>query len=468
MTLSHHYWPLVCPLLICACFTPYATPLPEEGSSSSSDSESESSDSTTTSPDDESSSGAPPEDPWCGDGIVDPSEQCDDGVNDGSYGGCQSDCMSRAPYCGDGITQDGNEACDDGDALNGDGCNVDCVLSGTLLWSKHEDVSGPNDVGRTIATGPDSSVIIAGDSYPDSAWLTKYDPNGNELWFETIPTNTALTGAQVIVSQGTTFIGALQNNLSGHRHPAVFAYSDDAELLWEASYPGEVQHMATTDLEDGILIAAGDAGTPTWLRAYSATGQVVWTNTLPVNLHHPRIESHPNGGFVVAGNLLGSFWLRRYDANQQELWTRTIDVSGIPGGIAVLDDHSIAVSIYGIGGASSLLVSLDPDGQQQWVREGPEYEPGGWAYISSLASSPDGDFFSCGSIGNAQAVTEALIVRYSASGESMWEQRLSTPFDIDGVARAYDVSADAEGNVVATGAVSTDASEILWVAKFAP
>src|SRR5690606_35758827 len=36
----------------------------------------------------------------CGDGIKTPNEVCDDGVNDGAYGGCNDDC-TRAPFCGD-------------------------------------------------------------------------------------------------------------------------------------------------------------------------------------------------------------------------------------------------------------------------------------------------------------------------------------------------------------------------------
>jgi len=49
----------------------------------------------------------------CGDGIVTGDEVCDDGKNDGTYGGCEPGCMRRAPYCGDGEldTQDG-EQCD--------------------------------------------------------------------------------------------------------------------------------------------------------------------------------------------------------------------------------------------------------------------------------------------------------------------------------------------------------------------
>jgi hypothetical protein len=37
----------------------------------------------------------------CGDAVVDAGELCDDGVNDGAYGGCEM-CLARAPFCGDG------------------------------------------------------------------------------------------------------------------------------------------------------------------------------------------------------------------------------------------------------------------------------------------------------------------------------------------------------------------------------
>jgi fibro-slime domain-containing protein len=49
----------------------------------------------------------------CGDGIVAGDEVCDDGVNDGSYGGCTHECL-YGPYCGDGVGQSPEEECDDG------------------------------------------------------------------------------------------------------------------------------------------------------------------------------------------------------------------------------------------------------------------------------------------------------------------------------------------------------------------
>lgn len=50
----------------------------------------------------------------CGDGIVAADEVCDDGINDGRYGGCMPGCQARGPRCGDGTRQQPQEFCDDG------------------------------------------------------------------------------------------------------------------------------------------------------------------------------------------------------------------------------------------------------------------------------------------------------------------------------------------------------------------
>ncbi|TVQ97277.1 MAG: DUF4215 domain-containing protein [Deltaproteobacteria bacterium] len=82
----------------------------------------------------------------CGNGILEPGEQCDDGnVEDGD--GCSSTCRvepgwrcddsepsvcERIPVCGNGAIEAGQE-CDDGNTASGDGCDARCrVESG---WS---------------------------------------------------------------------------------------------------------------------------------------------------------------------------------------------------------------------------------------------------------------------------------------------------------------------------------------------
>jgi cysteine-rich repeat protein len=78
----------------------------------------------------------------CGNGVLDPGEQCDDGnklFGDGCSADCQIECYSSCgrcgtagpcpilpPVCGDGRLT-GVEACDDGNTQSGDGCSGDCA-----------------------------------------------------------------------------------------------------------------------------------------------------------------------------------------------------------------------------------------------------------------------------------------------------------------------------------------------------
>ncbi len=62
--------------------------------------------------------------PRCGDGVIDPGEDCDDG-NDIADDGCSNLCLR--PQCGDGVRQAGEE-CDDGNEDDTDGCLTGCVL----------------------------------------------------------------------------------------------------------------------------------------------------------------------------------------------------------------------------------------------------------------------------------------------------------------------------------------------------
>ncbi|MBK6919995.1 MAG: DUF4215 domain-containing protein [Deltaproteobacteria bacterium] len=64
--------------------------------------------------------------PGCGDGVVDPGEECDLGPANADYGPCKSDCTNA--YCGDGIPGPG-EACDDANMINDDACTNTCMLT---------------------------------------------------------------------------------------------------------------------------------------------------------------------------------------------------------------------------------------------------------------------------------------------------------------------------------------------------
>ncbi|MDI1448664.1 DUF4215 domain-containing protein, partial [Polyangium sp. 6x1] len=63
---------------------------------------------------------------FCGDGVTNGGELCDDGAQNGQYGACKADCTGPGPRCGDGMVN-GPEMCDDANASNTDGCLTTCV-----------------------------------------------------------------------------------------------------------------------------------------------------------------------------------------------------------------------------------------------------------------------------------------------------------------------------------------------------
>ena len=76
---------------------------------------------------------------FCGDGELDPGEECDDG-NDDDNDLCTSICTLAA--CGDGFLFEEFEECDDGNLDPGDGCDPDCQHEFNYVFVTSDAYSG--------------------------------------------------------------------------------------------------------------------------------------------------------------------------------------------------------------------------------------------------------------------------------------------------------------------------------------
>jgi len=99
----------------------------------------------------------------CGNGVLDPGEQCDKGTagNTGAYGGCKSTCV-LAPYCGDGVKQ-ANEGCDDGKNDGSYGtCTATCQLGAYCGDGKLDAAAGEQcDLGAQNQANPYGKDLCA-------------------------------------------------------------------------------------------------------------------------------------------------------------------------------------------------------------------------------------------------------------------------------------------------------------------
>jgi cysteine-rich repeat protein len=118
----------------------------------------------------------------CGDGVrsADCGEECDDGPgnSDSVPNACRTDC--RLPHCGDGVLDDG-EGCDDGNLTSCDGCSDRCVPEPGLVCGDGiaEVLCGEQcDDGNAIVgdgcSGPCMLERIAGGGSPVSDCLSEW------------------------------------------------------------------------------------------------------------------------------------------------------------------------------------------------------------------------------------------------------------------------------------------------------
>jgi|GEM_PF-5751031 len=150
----------------------------------------------------------------CGDGTLNPGEQCDPNM---TYGGpsCSNTC--KLPSCGDGIYDPG-EGCDDGNLDDGDGCDTTCrgticgtknrgpaALStcvGSKLWPRNAQCFAYYEVYAKPAccTEPNASDPACPKAYPFSVSFPMPSQTNDLDWPEQAIAPLAMTSCRPVVA----------------------------------------------------------------------------------------------------------------------------------------------------------------------------------------------------------------------------------------------------------------------------
>ncbi|GMV40003.1 MAG: hypothetical protein AMXMBFR64_17190 [Myxococcales bacterium] len=191
--------------------------------------------------------GAPnPACPYCGNGVSEGGEACDDGNQD-TGDGCEPDC-TLTPDCGNGVVEAG-EACDDGNEVSGDGCSADCAV----------EIIGHPPAGAVVIT----EIMQNPEAVPDAAgeWVeltsvgtVAYDLSGVVLRDDDGEAVTLSPTAPLLLPPGGVLLLGRSGDLGGGLAPD-WVYGGGFSLLNGADgviLEGELGIIDVVRYDDGV------------------------------------------------------------------------------------------------------------------------------------------------------------------------------------------------------------------------
>jgi cysteine-rich repeat protein len=207
--------------------------------------------------------------PECGDGVVEGSEECDDGnIIDGD--GCSAYCKTEL-LCGNG-SLDGIEQCDDGNNISGDGCNSECKTEAATLLRQRLQIRALGSINLGAGSFPseltdpkNDEIVHIIDSYETGPWLStlRIYQRQNAQVIEDTTTYVAPIGGGLY--EDAVDAGGYYQNQSYHNgtlyyqegHAAIMSQSTGEGLM--AVTNGEIQTSTSTNITpDNVVWSRSD------------------------------------------------------------------------------------------------------------------------------------------------------------------------------------------------------------------
>ncbi len=321
-----------------------------------------------------------------------------------------------------------------------------------LLFTTGMVFSQTDDYAYSVATDQNNNIIVCGTHKSDYYVTIKYSPEGEILWISDYISGYYSSGMGVAVDGN--------NNIytTGVSETAIVTikYSQDGDVMWidEFTEGGWKCPYDIAIANNGDILVGGSKDYQYLIIRYSQAGDLIWSKTYPelsTGFDLVRgLDVDSNDNFVFCGG--DNSDIVKCNSDGDTLWTRIYDMGwGEAQSVCIQSNDNILVC-----GANYLLynpqylVKYSPDGTLLY-----EANSGINGMGFDVALTDDENPIVVGGVGHPNWTSDALLVKYNTTGDTLWTIINTDYFSSD----LYDVSVDGEDNIIVTGQVQDEQGE---------
>lgn len=345
------------------------------------------------------------------------------------------------------------------------GASTTIVLSkfsptGAKLWERafdspltrqHANWVTVDALGNPIVVG---MLVTASGAGRAGLVVLKYDPAGNLLWQETIPSAFGYAWRAATDSVGNVFVLGTGGTGLG-RDLTTIKYSSSGVRQWMRSF-----QATPTSLHDpaamvvtpagNVIVTGGHQATMDAV-AYDTNGNQIWAKSIsPATAANdvvlgPQGEVYLVGGDTTPGAMMGMLVVK-HDANFNELWRKTYAV-GYYASWAGVDSLGNLVTTGVTLSSRWMTIKLDPSGTLLWSRTTTKN-----AFVAEapngLTIGPDNAVYVTGEAGfslNGSSYLGATTEKFAPDGTLVWSTQARSP------SRGLGIKLGSDGSVFVVG-----------------
>jgi len=290
------------------------------------------------------------------------------------------------------------------------------AADGDVIWEK----LGHAGWGYDVAVDSKDNIIL---TYYSG--VTKYDPNGNEIW-----------GSPIVYEDAYSVAVDSKDNILVTGGGGTMKYDSNGNPVWGSpiSFYG---YAVAVDSKDNILVTGG-GGT----MKYDSNGNPVWGS--PISFYGYAVAVDSKDNILVSDTIFNT---RKYSSSGTFIWEKTFTTGYSQWSYGVATDSFDNVIVSGYGGNpvstwASIILKYSPDGTKLWEVID-NIEPR-WSY--NLAVDSYNNIIVAG--GNTSH--DWLTKKYDPNGNKIWERA----FDFEGGQdEGQALAVDSKNDIVVTGVV---------------